>query len=600
MNMIGFGFIEMLLMALLLAPPIKAPLPPPDAAAPIPKLELKRSAERTAFYDTVKYLDLGGQFLLYLSAEQALADMALILKRAEEVVQALTKENGEADAREARMVLKLVQAGLKESGVSQISGLGASSIATQRGFHRSAAMLHRYPDNKEPGILWTGLGQKPHAQTGLQLLPASTVLALHGDVDAQGAMVWLKKFIAVHAPAEVAREFAQALVEINREVNLDNLLAGYAGEVGLLVTLDEKRRFNMPLPHGGAALELPVPGMALVLKTKGPAFPDLLKKALDGLPLQAAEPEEAEGVKLNSYKVPGELPLDIRPTWFVSGDYLILCSSPALAKEILAVQKGRNKGLSGTAEFQRLAKGLELEGNHLHFVSVRLAQTYLDVGQSILERAMKEEELPGPLGLALKGLLGEGRNHLAGYLGVLRVQADGLLYTSHTSRSVAPAGAGTGGGAHNAVALLAPALLKARAAARTSQDMNQLKQLLIAAHIAAADDGDRLPDAARWCEALGKHLPDAGAFEPAQESQSIPGKKRVGFAMNATLSGLKLRAINHPSETVLFFESDPGWSGKGGRDDMKLSSDGACLVGMVDGSVRRVSKAQRAALRWEP
>ena len=599
MNAIGFSFFS--LIALLLAAPIKAPLPPPDLTKPIPKLEMKRSAERTAFYETAKYLDLGGQFFLYLSAEQALADAELMIKRVQDMLAAVAPVDGPRDIAEAKMVLKLVQAGFKESGARQISGFGASSIATQRGFFRSVAMLHRYADAKEPGILWTALGEKPHAQAGLQLLPASTVLASHGDVDVNEALVWLKKFIAVNAPAEVAREFAQGLVELNREHNFENLLAGYAGEMGLLVTLDEKRRINIPLPGSEVPLMIPEPGLALVLKIKGAAITDTLKKALEELP--AGEAEEVEGVALHVHKIPEGLPvdMDIRPTWFVVGGYLVLASNPSLAREIIAVQKGRNKGLSGTAEFQRLAKGLELEGNHLHYVSARLGQTYFEALHSMFERAVNAEVVPAPLNQLIKQLLADGRNHLASYLGVLRVQEDGLLYTAHATRGGPQAAAGAAGG--NAVALVLPALMKARAAARTTQSMNNLRQLSLAAHTYAADK-DGLPVAGQWCDALMPYMENNEQLfvsPSAAAAVQVAGKKPCSYAMNAKLSGLKLTDLTEVSSTVLFYESNLGWNGAGGENTVAPANDGGeCLIAFADGHIQRVPKAQLKKLRWAP
>ncbi|MSU44483.1 MAG: DUF1559 domain-containing protein [Pedosphaera sp.] len=221
--------------------------------------------------------------------------------------------------------------------------------------------------------------------------------------------------------------------------------------------------------------------------------------------------------------------------------------------------------------------------------------------QNVLDRAAKAEALPAPLNQLIKQLLADGRNHLASYLGVLRVQEDGLLYTSHATRGGPQAAAGAAGG--NAVALVLPALMKARAAARTTQSMNNLRQLSLAAHTYAADK-DGLPVAGQWCDALMPCMENNERLfvSPSAAVAVLPtGKKPCSYAMNAKLSGLKLTDLTEVSSTVLFYESNLGWNGAGGESTVASAEPGGdCLIAFADGHIQRVPKAQLKKLRWAP
>lgn len=145
------------------------------------------------------------------------------------------------------------------------------------------------------------------------------------------------------------------------------------------------------------------------------------------------------------------------------------------------------------------------------------------------------------------------------------------------------------------VAMLFPALAKAKERAQTLACVNNVKQLSLAAQLYASDSGERFPSASNWCDALQPYVASPGPFQCAAD-RSV----RCAFAYNRTLDGLKQDEIN--PRTVLFFESAAGWNAAGGPEMFQAHrhSRSRIVVGFADGSVQQVRREELEALRWEP
>ncbi len=144
-------------------------------------------------------------------------------------------------------------------------------------------------------------------------------------------------------------------------------------------------------------------------------------------------------------------------------------------------------------------------------------------------------------------------------------------------------------------ALMLPALAKAKQKAQMVNCMNHEKQLCMAALMYASSNGDQLPPAATWCDAL---LAGAGSSQTYQ----CPAARgvRCGYGFNRKLGGKKLGEVD--PQTVMFFESAGGWNRSGGPEAVvQLPRHGNVLmVGFADGHVEAVTAARLSALRWDP
>lgn len=116
---------------------------------------------------------------------------------------------------------------------------------------------------------------------------------------------------------------------------------------------------------------------------------------------------------------------------------------------------------------------------------------------------------------------------------------------------------------------------------------SNLKQLGLAAMMYAQDYDERMPFADRWCDQTFPYIRDESLYAcPSDDSD-------YSYAMNYKLSRAPAARIASPSETILFFESEPGgrnaWDGKGKLPGATLADpprhDGANNFAWVDGHV---------------
>jgi prepilin-type processing-associated H-X9-DG protein len=147
------------------------------------------------------------------------------------------------------------------------------------------------------------------------------------------------------------------------------------------------------------------------------------------------------------------------------------------------------------------------------------------------------------------------------------------------------------------LAMMLPALSKAKERAFTTASMNNMKQLALAVRIYSGDNTNHLPPAATWCDAI---LPDVGGAQAAFLCPGADASKRSHYAYNSKLGGMEDAKIN--PGTVLLFECDGGWNASGGPDlVLRPSRHGKVfLVAFVDGHVEEVTESRLASLRWSP
>jgi prepilin-type processing-associated H-X9-DG protein len=145
-------------------------------------------------------------------------------------------------------------------------------------------------------------------------------------------------------------------------------------------------------------------------------------------------------------------------------------------------------------------------------------------------------------------------------------------------------------------ALFLPALAKAKTKAQSINCMNNMKQLALGALLYSTDNNDAFPMATNWCDAIYPQVVAPKVFQcPGDASQA-----RCGYAYNAALSGMASGDI--APDTVVFFESDAGWNGSGGKELLITQSRHykTFAVAFADGHVEQVQEARLAQLRWNP
>ena len=145
------------------------------------------------------------------------------------------------------------------------------------------------------------------------------------------------------------------------------------------------------------------------------------------------------------------------------------------------------------------------------------------------------------------------------------------------------------------VALVLPALAKAKYQKQNSDCVSNVKHVCLAIRLFADENEGKCPPAANWCDAITQNLAGKHVFQCLQRAGN-----EGAFAFNAKLAGKTLSAI--PPDTVMIFESSKGWNFTGGADDViQRPPHGRNFVfGFADGSVREINKEELKELRWEP
>jgi prepilin-type processing-associated H-X9-DG protein len=149
------------------------------------------------------------------------------------------------------------------------------------------------------------------------------------------------------------------------------------------------------------------------------------------------------------------------------------------------------------------------------------------------------------------------------------------------------------------VAMLLPALAKAKQKATSVHCMNNIRQLNLALIMYADDNKNRLPAGTGWGDSL---MPYLGKTANVYVCPLGPPNQRSHYALNARLAGVEVKDLQAPAQTVLIFESDGGWNVTGGRELLpaKGRHGGAYAVGFADGHAELVRPERVAKLGWEP
>jgi hypothetical protein len=422
-----------------------------------------QSAEKNSFQEVTSHLDPGGNLYLYFSTEQILASLSDKVSNLREVLGAIPSVKVE-DRENLDKVVDIVTNLIHSSGIEDVSGFGMSSIAREKGYYHSKALLHHY-NGKGSGFLWTLFGKKPHALDGLSLLSTNTALAGFYDLDIP--LLWnvIEKQVSQSGFPEAEQGLLKLRQEFEKATDLkwDQVLASLGGEYGFVLTLNDSKKISIPIP-GGQPMEIPDPALMLVAKIKDETIFNRVDEALKSSGQSVFRTDEPD-LKMRTIALPLPLPIQLGPTIATSHGYLFIGSTDLIVKEALAVKAGKVPGLKSTAEFQRLAKDVPQEGNNFVFLSERFGQTIRQIQEQAFAKAMHGSQNQKQL-LSLFG------SEQAGYLFSVSGNTDeGWLGVSNGNQHPAKLLlAGAVVPAAVSAAMVLPALAKAKARAQQLQN----------------------------------------------------------------------------------------------------------------------------------
>jgi len=111
--------------------------------------------------------------------------------------------------------------------------------------------------------------------------------------------------------------------------------------------------------------------------------------------------------------------------------------------------------------------------------------------------------------------------------------------------------------------------------------------------IYCSDNDDRFPPDPKWFDILAPMSPEGDKCPDAKSPYS--------YAMNPSMSTVKLDDIEEPANTVLFFEADayaPNASGE--KEWFSPRHNGRGSVALSDGHTKRMNSEMIDKYRWSP
>jgi len=435
--------------------------PPPTAA--------RVSAEKNSFQEVTSHLDTGGSLYLYLSTESWLDGLSGKIDGWRDFANSVPNVK-DADRQNITRLFDVVTSCIRNSGIEDVSGVGVSSIAWEKGFYHTKSIVHHYK-GKGTGYIWSMFGKSPHPLTGLDLMPTTTVMAAFSDVDVPLMMSALEKEIGksgIPGAAEGWQKIPDGFAKATG-LKLEDVLNSLGGEYGIVITLDDAKQINLPSPSG-QGMQIPEPGVILFVKVKDDVIFDRVDKLLQGKP--GLVQTDREGLKMRTMPVPVPA-ITLRPSLARSGDYLILASSDALVEEVLAVKAGKKPGLKSTDEFKKLAQGMPEQGNQFGYMSGKFATTMHDIQAKAMENTQKD---PGQAQFFKK--LMSMNNQSAFSYSVSLNGDDGWMTEANGSQDPSKAALLVPVAVVGVMAAVAiPNFVKAREAAQRNSCINQLHQI---------------------------------------------------------------------------------------------------------------------------
>jgi hypothetical protein len=367
------------------------PATPATPAAPAKPATV--SAEKNSFREVTSQLDPGGNVYVYLSTEQWLEGLSCKVSKLHDLLGAIPdmKEEDRGNLEKGFKVLTNV---IHSSGVEDISGFGLSSIATEKGYYHTKALLHHYK-GKGDGFLWKMFGEKPHDLAGLSLLSTNTALAIFSDL--QIPLLWetIRKQAAQSGFPQAEEALNKLPEEFEKATGLkwDQVLASLGNEYGFVLSLDEGKKVTLPIPGAGQPVEIPAPALMLVAKVKDDTIFNRIDTALKATGMPVASSDQGN-VKMRTVNIPLPLPIQVAPTVASADGYLLIGTSDTVVKEALAVKAGQAPGLKTTEEFQRVAKNMPTQGNSFTFLSSRFGKAFVQLQSQAIASAPASSGVP--------------------------------------------------------------------------------------------------------------------------------------------------------------------------------------------------------------
>ena len=336
-------------------------------------------AVKNSFFEVTSKLDQGGNLYLYYSSERVVKSIEKFIGKLRKIIELqISKSNIENN--DALKIFDFVFKMFKNSGLTEISGIGLSSINIEKTLNHSKIIVHHYKKN-ENGLLWQLMGEKPQELKELKLLPADTVMAGFINLRLNYLWNWIKTEVENSDLQNLKKSINSVEPALQKQgIDFKKLLDSLKGKIGYILTFDRENKF--PIPIGKTPINIPEPGIAIVFSVKDDTIFNLIKTKL-----HLEQKSEKKGIKKLIIPVP-PIPIPVKPEIVQKDDILIIASHTKVVDAILSANEKGN-GLTSTAEFKKIATNIPNKGNGFRFVSPRLFQLIWKIQQKAISTYKK-------------------------------------------------------------------------------------------------------------------------------------------------------------------------------------------------------------------
>jgi hypothetical protein len=335
----------------------------------------------STFKEVAAYLEPDGDVYLYLNSDQAAAKVLEFADVVAEGAGSCVACHQPKERPQVERVLKALRQFALETGALEIKGMGMSSVR-KGGMESSRAVLY-HGDTQPTGRLWQIGGGKPHAFTGLLMMPKNTVAAYTGDCRLDLLWETIDSLATTIGPdaRDGLRELRKSLRELG---DLDATMAAFTGQITIILTLDPER--TTPLADN-PDVEIPELSLLIAASVNAAHLHGAFENAFGAHP--QIEHLEIPGATAFTLRAEEEQPMRWWPTFAKTESQFIFASNPDVVSAALNVPVG--DGLATSAEFQQMQTGMPTEGNQLFFVSRRLGD---ELGRIAKQLAPEAEAAP--------------------------------------------------------------------------------------------------------------------------------------------------------------------------------------------------------------
>ncbi|MCJ8329830.1 MAG: DUF1559 domain-containing protein [Lentisphaeria bacterium] len=437
---------------------------------------------KTSFQEVTKELDPDGNFYAYISAKQIIEGIDKFIK----LLETTLVDNLPVKDPRIGEAVRILKAMYEESGLREISGLGASSKELKKGFYRNTFFMHHYPNAK--GKMWKFFGDEKNDLSAIKIFPENTVMAQYGTVNVPLFLNWIEDKLTSSRDPKISAIWDQMnIMSTMMGLPADKILGSLAGRMGYIVTLDKKNLVTMG--DESKNIKIPEPGFSFIVETKNTDLYDMVTTFIKIKNPKAKAMNGPVGKMLILEKTKNGN-FEMSPVLAQVGNYFIISSHPKHVNRIRLTKDGKLKNITTSANFKKAMAGIELKGDQLIYLSEEVLTTLKDAAEK-LPKIDEGNKMNKAVQENLMGML-DSPVFLAG---VVDVRNDGILFKMNSSFHGIQAVAIPAAVAPMAIVagMALPVLSKAREKARRVNCNANLKQIGLALLMYSGDQNGTFP-----------------------------------------------------------------------------------------------------------